>query len=723
MIGLIPALSLQIEFEMALATGTKLGSYEVLAPLGAGGMGEVYRARDTKLNREVALKVLPEAFAQDAERMARFQREAQVLASLNHPNIATIHGLEESGATRALVMELVEGATLAERLSVAPVSPPATAMMTSPLQPDEALAIAQQIAEALEAAHEKGIIHRDLKPTNIKITPEGAVKVLDFGLAKALEGESPAGDISNSPTLTAAATQAGMILGTAAYMSPEQARGKKVDKRADIWAFGCVFYEMLTGKKAFEGETTSDILAAVIRAEPDWIALPADAPQAIRRLLMRCLQKDPKQRLRDIGDARITIEETLSGSGAAPGFSPADSGAGLKAGATWTVGASPAQPWRRALPWALAAVLLIVALVAAGLLQQAQRPVERMQFAIPVQSEVGNLALSADGKMLTFVARDDASGENMLYVQSVGSQNASLLPGTGGAYYPFWSPDDAFVGFFSNGKLKRVAIAGGAPQVIAGASFGRGGSWGSRGVIIYAPDTGGPLWRVNADGSNPAPLTDKVFVSKENSHRWPVFLPDGDHFLFWAGNFSRDIESRASGIYLSSLAAQEKKLLVVARSSPGYSNGHLYYSGDKQELLAVSLDAGRAQISGAPLVVADHIDYQTSVLWAAFSVGGNDTVIYNTSSGATLSALTWYDRTGKELERVGEPGVLSNPSIAPNGDRVAVDIADMKADAVNIWILNPNRTRVPGLRSTLRRMSQVCGRGTKVRLPIDQSAV
>ncbi len=693
---------------MPFTSGTKLGPYEIVAPLGAGGMGEVYRAHDTKLGREVALKVLPEAVASDADRMARFQREAQVLASLNHPNIASIYGLEESSGVRALVMELVEGPTLAERISVAPGFSPARDDLKveattgggerrSPLQLDEALGIAKQIADALEAAHERGIIHRDLKPANIKITSEGTAKVLDFGLAKSLVPEESGGNVSNSPTISIAATQAGMILGTAAYMSPEQAKGKKVDRRADIWAFGCVLYEMLTGKKAFDGETTSDVLAAVIRADPDWNALPPDTPQAIRRLLARCLQKDPRQRLRDIGEARITIEEILSGAEE----TPAPTGGAVRE--------PPLQErtWRHALPWMLAALFLIVALVSADLLQQARRPVTRMQFAIPVKSEVGNLALSADGKMLAYVARDDASGENMLYYLPVGSQSVSQLPGTEGAYYPFWSPDDTNVAFFANGKLKKVAIAGGAPQVIARASFGRGGTWGSRGVIVYTPDPGGPLWQVNSDGTNPAPLTEKMFLKEENSHRWPVFFPDGNTYLFWAGNFANRAQDSTSGIYISTLASKGKKMVVAAHSNPGYANGHLYYVGDKQQLLAVSLEPGQARISSEPAVVADLVAYQPSVLWAAFTVGGSDTVVYNTSSGATLSALAWYDRTGKNLGQVGEPGVIFNPTIAPNGDRVAVDIADVKANAVNIWILNPNRNA--GSRFTFDASEDVSG--------------
>jgi serine/threonine protein kinase len=322
---------------MALNSGTQLGPYEVIAPLGAGGMGEVYRARDTKLGRNVALKVLPAAFASDADRMARFQREAQVLASLNHPSIATIHGLEETGSTRALVMELVEGPTLAERIAQGPITI------------NEALPIAKQIAEALEYAHERSVIHRDLKPANVKVTSDGAVKVLDFGLAKALATEASGANLANSPTISIAATQAGVILGTAAYMSPEQAKGKSVDRRTDIWAFGCVFYEMLTGKQAFEGETVSDVLAAVIMKDPDWTAVPASTPASIRQLLRRCLEKDSKRRLRDIGEARIAIEETLSGDAETPAPT---------VGAIQELRLQP--PWRRVAKWASAAILLLL---------------------------------------------------------------------------------------------------------------------------------------------------------------------------------------------------------------------------------------------------------------------------------------------------------------------------------------------------------------------------
>jgi eukaryotic-like serine/threonine-protein kinase len=648
---------------VTLSPGFKLGSYEILSPLGAGGMGEVYRARDTKLNREVAIKVLPAAMAQDSERMARFQREAQVLASLNHPNIASIYGLEDSGGVRALVMELVEGQTLAERLK-------SGAMPT-----EEALLVVRQISDALEAAHERGIIHRDLKPANIKITEEGVVKVLDFGLAKAMAPEESSSGISNSPTISIAATQAGMILGTAAYMSPEQAKGKKVDRRADIWAFSCVFYEMLAGKKIFEGETTSDVLAAVIRAEPDWNALPENIPGSIRKLLQRCLQKDPKQRLRDIGDARITIEEVLSGDAELP-----------TQAALQIRELTPQPAWRRALPWALAAFFLMAGVATFFLSNLEQPQATRMQFQIPVEAEVGNLAVSTDGRMLAFTARDDASGQEMLSYQTLGAPAATQIAGTEGASYPFWSPDDSYLGFFANGKLKKVPVTGGPPQVLATATFGRGGSWGTKGVIIYEPEAGGALWRVNADGSNAAPLTQNLFLPSDSSHRWPFFLPDGDHFLFWAGSFGTARYDLQSGISFSSLTAKERKQVVTAQSNAGFTNGHLYYRDDRGSLIAVPFDPARGVVSGEPVVISDHVTFQPSVIWASFGVGGNDTVVYNTSVGATLSEFTWYDRAGKVTGHVGERGVLANPTISPDGTHAVLDVADLKNANVDIWI-------------------------------------
>ncbi len=449
---------------MMLEAGTKLGPYEVVGAIGAGGMGEVYRARDTRLGRDVALKVLPEAFASDAERMGRFEREAKVLAALNHPNIASIYGFEESGAVRALVMELVEGQTLAEEIDggfAGQVSVTAGAGLKAsatragrrksmPL--DEALGIARQICEGLEYAHDRGIVHRDLKPANVKITPDGVVKILDFGLAKALEGEVATGDPSRSPTMSRLATQAGIILGTAAYMSPEQAKGRSVDRRADIWAFGCVLYEMLTGTHAFDGETVTDVLAAVVRAEPDWELLPENTPRAMRKLLERCLKKDAKQRLQAVGEARIAIEEMLAGE-AEPEASVAPS--------TQTV--SPPARRRDALLWGVAG-LLVGGAIAGGIWFSMRKPITpaapvdlriEMPAAHSLLNDGTSIAISPDGRQIAFVA-GSADGPAQIWVRQLGDFTVKPVPGTEGGKSPFFSPDGQWLGFFAGGKLEKT---------------------------------------------------------------------------------------------------------------------------------------------------------------------------------------------------------------------------------------------------------------------------
>jgi serine/threonine protein kinase len=443
---------------MPVAPGTRLGPYEIGAPLGAGGMGEVYRARDTKLGRDVALKVLPATFATDSERMARFRREAQVLASLNHPHIGAIYGFEDSSSAHALVMELIEGPTLADRIA------------RGAIPVDEALPIARGIAEALEAAHERGIIHRDLKPANIKVTPDGNVKVLDFGLAKAIEDNPSATDIHNSPTITSMSTQPGIILGTAAYMSPEQAKGKSVDRRTDIWAFGCVLFEMLAGKRPFEGETVSDALAAVIRVEPEWSLLPSNTPQTIRNLLQRCLKKDPRQRLQAIGETRIAIEEVLSGTS-----QDLPSAVELRSTA-----------WRRALPWAVAtAAIILAALFAAKYFTRNPEPLPVIvsQIVPPPNTRFvftginpGPPILSPDGERLVFSAVS-SDGRQLLWVRPFDSAAAKPLDGTDGATFPFWSADGRSLGFFANGKLSRIDVSGGPPLALCDIAIGRGGTW------------------------------------------------------------------------------------------------------------------------------------------------------------------------------------------------------------------------------------------------------
>jgi len=499
---------------MTIAAGTRLGTYEVLAQIGAGGMGEVYQAHDTKLGRDVAIKVLPEAFAHDAERLSRFQREAKMLASLNHPNIATIFGLEHSDGVQYLVMELVSGETLAERVK-----------RDGAVPIEESLAIAKQIAEALEAAHEKGIIHRDLKPANVKVTPEGKVKVLDFGLAKAFEGDSANEDMSNSPTLSRAATMQGVILGTAAYMSPEQARGKSVDKRTDIWAFGCVVYELLTGKPAFHGDDVTDILGAVLRTEPEWSQLPEATPAAIRTLLRRCLRKDKRQRIADATDVRIEIEDTLSTPASAE---PTAAAQGIR-----TLG-------RRTILVSLAALLLgalVAGLAIWNLKPSPPQPITRTVINLPPGQQLAGLengpavALSPDGMQFAYVAVQ--GGARQLYLRAMDSMEAKPIPGTEGAVEPFFSPDGQWLGFLTIGKLKKVAVAGGAAVTVSDAVNPRGGSWGSQGMMVFAPSGISVLQQVSDGGGTPQPLT--RLEKGEVSHRWPEFLPGGKELLFVAG--------------------------------------------------------------------------------------------------------------------------------------------------------------------------------------------
>jgi serine/threonine-protein kinase len=629
-------------------------------------MGEVYRARDTKLNRDVALKVLPSAFANDAERMARFHREAQLLASLNHPNIAAIYGLEESGGLRALVMELVEGRTLAERVA------------SGPMAVDEALPMARQIAEALEYAHEKGIVHRDLKPANVKITPEGTVKVLDFGLAKALDtplspGSSPEGRRSpegpgeglDSPTLISAATQVGVILGTAAYISPEQAKGKAVDKRGDIWAFGCVLYEMLTGQRVFKGETVTETLAAVLRVEPEWNALPVSTPAAIRRLLQRCLEKDLKRRLQAIGEARFTIDETLSGATEAGAFHEA-----------------PLQKnWVRVFPWALAAILalVVVALTIGNALHVPRpptRPIARVVVPLPPAERLalGNtpvLTLSPDGSRLVYVA--NRGGSTQLYLRPTDRFDPTPIPGTEGAESPFFSPDGQSVGFFAEGKLKRVSLSGGAPLTLCAASLNRGASWGPDDTIIFTPEPAvSGLFEVSAAGGTPKALTMPNRKKGETSHRWAEILPGGKSVLFtmWTGgSFNK------ARIAVLSLETGEQRVLVEGGTYARYvPSGRLVF-GRAGELLAVPFDLKRLEVKGPPISMVEGVSMSALSGAAEFSFSGDGSLAY-VPGGANIGERTlfWVDRQGVGRPLPAPPRGYSSPRLSPDGQRLAVAI-------------------------------------------------
>src|SRR5208337_2542542 len=583
---------------MALTSGSKLGPYEIQSPLGAGGMGEVYRAKDTRLGRDVALKILPESFARETDRLRRFEQEARAVAALNHPNILAIHDIGQHEGSPYLVSELLEGESLGATLD------------RGALPQRKTIEYGVQITQGLAAAHEKGIVHRDLKPENIFVTKDGRIKILDFGLAKLAQ---KAGAGSDEVTLTSERTAAGVVMGTASYMAPEQVRGEAADPRTDIFAFGAVLYEMLSGVRAFRRDTPAETMTAVLKDDPPELSDPVLlVSPALERIVRRCLEKNPEQRFQSARDLSFALS-ALSGTEA-----------------SGVARATAAVPHRMPLlPW-LAAALALVA-VAAGTWFVARRPqpTTRMQFALAVPDEmsISHMALSRDGSMLVFVSPEENSALPMLYVQRIGSSTVTLLPGTQNASYPFWSPDGAYVGFFANGKLLKMAISGGPSQVLAAALAGRGGSWGSNSVIIYSPDANSPLQRVNADGTGMAPVTQGIRTKEDQTHRWPLFLPDGNHFLFWAGNFGNLKDDRSSGIYVSSLEGKDRKLVALCHSSFGYDAHNLYYADEQRQLVSATFDASAGTVSGSTTVVANVVGFQPSTYWSAFAVAQNGTLI------------------------------------------------------------------------------------------------
>ena len=662
--------------------GRQLGSYQVICLLGVGGMGEVYQALDTKLRRDVAIKVLPSAFVHDPERLARFQREARMLAALNHPHIATIHGLEQSDGIDYFVMELVPGDTLADRIKREGAVPV-----------DEALGMATQVAEALEAAHEKGIIHRDLKPANVKVTRDGKVKVLDFGLAKAFTDDATEADPANSPTISRAETKPGAILGTPAYMSPEQARGMTVDKRTDIWAIGCVLYEMLTGVHPFPGADVTEILAAVVKSEPDWSRLPEDTPSAIRVLLRRCLQKDRSLRLRDAGDMRLEIQEALA--------APND------VVATQTVSVS-----RNKLPWVVAAGFAVATLALGALFWRTSHPVElkplmRLDVDLGVESssEVpvrgADVILSPDGTRLVY----ESNGK--LYIRKVDQLVGAELAGTEGAYAPFFSPDGQWIAFFeiNENKLKKISVDGGAPAVLCDAPYGFGGSWGEDGNIIASISNPGALSRVPLNGDAPTPVMG--LIPGEATERWPQILPGGKAVLFTS--YKSLVGADETSIEVISLNDRHRKTVqrggtfgrYVATSNRG---GHLVYM-KSGTLFAVAFDLDALEVRGAPIPVVDQIAYNAANGSAQLEISQTGILMYRMRGAATRGQVTvqWLDSAGDTQPLLAKPGDYRFPHLSPDGQRLALEMA--VGPDQDVWSYEWQR-------STMTRLTFDVGGGT-----------
>ncbi len=671
---------------MELRAGQILGPYEIAAPLGAGGMGEVYRAKDSRLDREVAIKVLPEAFSRDPERLARFQREARVLASLNHPNIAALYGFEEADKKSFLVMELVEGETLADSLR------------RGVLTVEDALEIARQIAEALEAAHDKGVIHRDLKPANVKKSPEGKVKVLDFGLAKAMTGEATGTDTANSPTITANFTRPGIIMGTAAYMSPEQARGKSLDKRTDIWSFGCMLYEFLTGQRVFGGETTSDAIGAILHKEPDWGCLPPNTPPTVQLLLRRCLAKDRNQRLRDIGDARIEIANAIS--------DPTSSSLGLAVSALTSDDRSRKGHGRAAFRLMVVLALAVAAAISAWTLKPAPRSVGPIRAEIPtpldarvlyVGDSAGSAVVSPDGTMIAFVAQQQGSRQQ-IWLRRLRESVSRPLRDTERATFPFWSPDGKSLAFFASGKLRRVDLLTGTAMSLCDARSGRGGAWLSNGTILFAPDVQDGLYGVSATGGTPVRVT-QVDPQLHTSHRWPADAGDGNQFLFTAINHDPS-KSENAGIYLGSLDAALPKRIEPSLLNAQYVLGHMLFVRDTV-LMAAPFDPSTGTLRGDSLPIANDVTPDLSTWHAAFSASQVGVLAYHPmvknqaskekaagtslGGGSEANVAVKYDRTGQARSRIAEGVRQIDLRVGPNA-LIAVSVVDNREFGTDLWV-------------------------------------
>lgn len=655
---------------MRLVTGTKLGPYEIVSALGAGGMGEVYRAHDARLGREVAIKVLPTDYADDPDRLRRFEQEARASSALNHPNILSIYDVGQHDGSPYVVSELLEGETLRKRLA------------GTRLTQRRAIDYALQIAHGLAAAHAKGIIHRDLKPDNIFITSDGRAKILDFGLAKLTQ---PDGDqvLSSIPTRRVD-TDPGMVMGTVGYMSPEQLKGRPVDQRSDIFSFGAILYEMLAGRRAFHGESPAETMSAILKEDPPELSNENKSiSPAFERMINHCLEKDPESRFHSASDLAFTLEAISSGSGS-----------------TQTVAIpalTPRRMTRREMIFGSVAAVAVVSAVALAVallvpyFRHAPSEARAVRFFInpPEKAGFGPFAISPDGLRLAFIA-SDGSGKALLWVRPLDSPNAQPLSGTEEAIYPFWSPDSRFIGFFAGGKLKRIELSGGTVQTLCGAAIPRGGSWSSSGVIVFGPSPNEPLYQVPATGGPPAALTKLEPSRQEASHRWPHFLPDGRHFLYSVLG-----GPQSQGIYVTSLDGKKnERLLNIPNSIAMYAApGYLLFRREST-LMAQAFDVDKLQLTGESFPVAEQVGFDLGTFQTYFSVSQTGVLAYSAATGGKTQ-LTWMDRGGKEIGLVAQPANYIRPSLSPDGKRVAVDGSDLQGNR-DVWLVdlasgNPTR--------------------------------
>jgi len=653
---------------LPLSPGSRLGPYEILSPLGAGGMGEVYRARDTRLERAVAIKVLPRHLSPSADLRERFEREAKTISRISHPHICALYDVNREGETEYLVMELLEGETLSARLE----------RRALPLE--QVLRYAVEIADALDFAHRQGIVHRDLKPANVMLTKFGA-KLLDFGLAKVFKPGGPVESVTSVPTAVNV-TREGTFLGTWPYMAPEQLEGREVDARTDIFAFGAVLYEMATGRTAFSGTTQASLVGAILHTEPPPISMVQPmTPPALDRVVKTCLSKDANDRFQTAHDLRLQLQWIAEG--------------GSQAGVPASVVARRRS--RERLAWAAAAAATLAALAVALLVPARPREaLHRVQSSIlpPEKSafvfDGGPMALSPDGRRLAFLA-PTAEGKNLLWVRPLNGMAAQPLADTDGAGYPFWSPDSRFLGFFAGGKLKKIDASGEPPQVLCDAQSGRGGTWNREGVILFSPSLRDALQRVSSAGGSPAPATELDASKQEYSHRFPFFLPDGRHFLYLA-QAMRAGQIGGEEVCIGSLESKERRSLfransnpVFAPAAPGAASGHILFSRERT-LLAQPFDARRLRLSGEAFAVGEQVQYFANFGFGVFTASDNGILAYQASGAGSITQVVWLDRSGKQLDVLGPPADYLRPRLSRDGRRVAIDVGDPQTGRFDIWI-------------------------------------